>query len=209
LESDIQETITGIDQLLKMLIETAVVSSSDDSVLSKLINKSNIKGPIVEQQNNVDNTIACKHYSIADNLSQNYLYANPVPEQTCSEVTLPFNCGFPPAHFSICVGYIPDVEYLTTISLDQKDYIINKTRTVSGNINLDIVDSDSNFISKLSYPISVYNSSDIDMVSELKIIIKEIHDSSFLSNSNPVEINPIPAIPVKVKNSYLTSLISI
>lgn len=200
MESDTKETITGIlesdiagiDQLLKILIKNAV-----------------IKGPIVEQQNNIDNTTACKHYSIADNLSQDYLYANPVPEQTCSEVTLPFNCGFPPAHFSICVGYVPDVENLTTISLDEKEYLITKTRTISGNINLDIIDSNLNVISKLSYPISLYNSPDIDIVSELKNIIKEIHDSSYLSNSNPIQTDLVSAIPVKVKKSYLTSLISI
>ena len=200
MESDIKETITGIlesdiagiDQLLKILIKTAV-----------------IKGPIVEQQNDIDNTTACKHYSIADNLSQDYLYANPVPEQTCSEITLPFNCGFPPVHFSICVGYVPDVENLTTISLDKKEYLITKTRTISGNINLDIIDSNLNVISKLSYPISLYNSPDIDIVSELKNIIKEIHDSSYLSNSNPIQTDPVSAISVKVKKSYLTSLISI
>ena len=206
MESDITETLTSIDELLKLL---AVISPSNDSVLAKIINKSNIKGPTVEEKNNIDNTVACKHYSIADNLSQDYLYANPVPEQTCSEVTLPFNCGFPPSHFSICVGYAPDVENLTTISLDQKEYTITKTRTISGNINLDIIDSNLNFISRLSYPISLYNSSDIDIVSELKNIIKEIHDTSFLSNSNPIEKDPVPAIPVKVKKSYLTSLISI
>jgi hypothetical protein len=151
---------------------------------------------------------ACKNFSCAENISDNYRYANIVPVPTCShpknESTI--YCGFI-SKMNVCPLYEPDTKKYTEIKVLDSVYTVNFSRTKNGNILFDIFDQENNLVNQLSFYADVYNSLDKeDIILDLQKTVETVHQNISTVPSQSVSI-PVE-LQQKPKGSYILSLVS-
>jgi hypothetical protein len=155
----------------------------------------------------------CKNYSAGNNLSDDYPYANTTNFTSCSHSSVNSISCMSSVDNTLCPFYTPDTglysKYSFSFQDKQYEYTVNKTRTMESYVVFDILDSDSNVISTLNYPCSLYNMiNKEEFNSELQSIVYDVHAKIHHSEEYSVSNETFSEIESSSSdNSYILSLI--
>jgi hypothetical protein len=128
----------------------------------------------------IDTTqVICRSFSNHKDLSDDYNYANPVHQYTCSHKVVDGNICVLPSRQSRCPYYSPDFNLHATYTLVQNSEVyfnVYKHRSVSGFSVYTIYDNKNNLIHNLSYDSNtVYDNSKEDFNDELESIVLQTY----------------------------------
>ncbi len=158
--------------------------------------------------------VICRSFSNHKDLSDDYNYANPVHQYTCSHKDVAGNLCVLPARQSRCPYYSPDFNLHATYTLVQNSDVyfnVYKHRSVSGFSVYTVYDNKNNLIHNLSYDANtVYDNSKEDFNTELESIVLQTY--SYVEKDpkfNYVYHNQKPEVLNDSSKSYIATLVSI
>lgn len=160
--------------------------------------------------NAMDST-CCTYYSMSENTSPEYVYANPVSIPTCSHPKKPFgiHCIVGIKH-SQCPHNSPDTGHYADV-LDSEGKIkfkVTYQRTVMGNIHFYVVDHNESLINTFSYYASQHNQvPKDDFAKELLDVLSQIDTMANIEKSSLSIIYPTKEQQQTFAVSYISTLI--
>lgn len=158
--------------------------------------------------------ILCSNFSLYKDLSDEYQYANPVTQTTCSHEAVTQHVCLIANRQDRCPYYTPDFQHFATYTLVQDSSVyfnIYRHRATTGFTVYTIYNDKNNLIHNLSYDSStVYDHAKEDFNSELESIV--LQNAAFIYDSpkfNHVYHNQKSEVVDKTTNSYIATLVSI
>lgn len=156
---------------------------------------------------------ACYYYSCANNLSEEYQFANPVEFATCANKEVDsMYCRVTIDH-SRCPSFKPDfieyAQYVFDHEESQYRYNVIKYRHKYGNHIFHIYDQNNNLLNELTYDFDTYSKiNQEDLSNEIKSIVKEIHNNIFYKEPHTFTEETLEKEPKAQTKSYLATLVS-
>jgi hypothetical protein len=225
-----KEGIVKLKELTNVDFNTFTVTDAQSLILDSILNTPKLTKDhmIFENQTQNDNVIndnfdpknfvpqdaVCSFYSLGDNLSQTYEYANPTNIPNCSNKKVnQFDC-FTSSNQSRCPLYQPDYSLLAVHSISEfgKEFTYSayKYRNINSQLVILIYNDSNVLINNLSYPLSAISELAKGVLEEeVTSIIKEIHKKSFIETFSEMNVDyPLLESTVSVSNSYISTLLS-
>jgi len=123
--------------------------------------------------------IICSNFSNNKDLSESYIYANPVPQYTCSHQAVERHVCMIPNRQERCPFYTPDFQHYATYTLAQDTTVFFKVyrhRSTTGFTVYTIYDNNNSLIHNLSYDANtVFDHAKKDFNPELESIVLQAY----------------------------------
>lgn len=197
---------TGVD--VSILNIEGITTPSRDKMFSEKDTKEENTNSV---PHNPSDSTCCKHFSLNENLSSNYSYANTITAPTCSHSKAPYGiyCIAGSQH-SGCPYNEPDTGHYADV-VDQDNnvkYKVTYQRTVMGNVHFYVTNSDNNLINTFSYFANEHQAIPKDQfANELASILSEIDSMATAKQSKLNIVYPIKEEQNTSVISYISTLI--
>lgn len=160
---------------------------------------------------NPSDSTCCKYYSLSENLSSEYSYANKVSVPTCSHPKSPFGlyCIAGTEHFR-CPHNQPDTDhYADVLDPDGKlKFKVTYQRTAMGIVNFYVVDDKDSLINKLSFYANDHSQVPKDeFAKELLDVLSDINSMTNVEDTKLSIEYPIKDQQQTFAVSYISTLI--
>lgn len=189
IKSTSKEVIQRIREYTGVDVSTLNIEGIDTPSQDEMFSEENLENDQNKNSipHNPSDSTCCKYYSLNENLSSEYNFANPVDIATCSHPKSYFgiNCIAGIKHHQ-CPHYVEDTGHYADVINENNEVIFKTTyqRTVMGNVHIYITNKDNYLIHTLSYQANDHQSIPRDEFnSDLLAILSDINNMSLNSVS--------------------------